>query len=72
MQRHISFDHDRGFNFMFKAVACFIVFVFVLIIGWWCLVGYSVYRVADKAQTEGGLKPAIESIWCGKPGCLDK
>jgi hypothetical protein len=48
----------------------FIGIVLTLIICLWIGVSLFVYVVAKQSNWSGGIKPAIEQLWCGKPGCL--
>ena len=32
-------------------------------------IGYGVFKLAT-ADWSQGVKPAVETVWCGKPGCL--
>lgn len=54
---------------LFKIGPYFIVFVFVLILTYWIVLGVIVYKSADVISTEG-LSGVVENIWCGKkPDC---
>jgi hypothetical protein len=47
--------------------------VFVLVLSVWVGVGVLTYKAATVAVEQdwsGGIKPVIERLWCGKPGCL--
>ncbi len=70
------FDKQQRFHDMLqKFVIGFIAFVFLAIIAYWIFVAVLVVKVADKAGEQdfsNGIKPVIEKMWCGKPGCLDK
>lgn len=62
-------------SFLFKFVSVFIAAVFVIIILFWIGAALVTYTVAGKAADQdwsGGIKPVIERLWCGEPGCLDK
>lgn len=59
---------------LFKIVPIFIGIVFVFILVYWCVFGYISYKALQVAQNQdysGGVKPVIEKVWCGQPGCLD-
>jgi hypothetical protein len=51
-------------------LSTFIVIVFIVILGWWCFVGYLAVKVSNDVDFSHGIKPAIEKIWCGSPGCM--
>ena len=66
-------DFDKRFNRMQRFVSLFIGFVFLLIVGYFIVMGVIAYKAVDAVQAEdwsGGIKPVIEKLWCGKPGCL--
>lgn len=42
-------------DWLFKFVPFFIIFVFVLIIGYWCLVGFLAYKAVGSIDKCGGL-----------------
>lgn len=68
-------DFDKSFRRQQRFVHWFIGIVFVLIISFWIAMGVLVYNAATIAGDQdwsGGIKPVIESMWCGKPGCLNK
>lgn len=52
---------------MRKLIAIYIACVFI------CLVGMlaSGFMLVKYVIDRGGLKPAIETIWCGKEKCLE-
>lgn len=56
--------------FIFKLVPYFIGFVFFLIVANFGFFGYIVSKVSQDGFT--GVKPIIEKVWCGSPGCTDK
>jgi hypothetical protein len=62
-------------SWLFRAVPIFIGAVFLLIVCYFVALGVLAYKavtVAGEQDWSGGVKPVIEQIWCGKPGCLDK
>lgn len=66
-------DFDKRFNRMQRFVSFFIGFVFLLIVCYFIVIGVIAYKAAGAVQDEdwsGGIKPVIEKLWCGKPGCL--
>lgn len=66
-------DFDKRFNRMRRFVSFFIGFVFLLIVCYFIAMGVIAYKAVDAVQSEdwsGGIKPVIEKLWCGKPGCL--
>jgi threonine/homoserine/homoserine lactone efflux protein len=68
-------DFDRSFNRMQKIIKWFIGTVFVLILASWVGYGYLAYTAAkavSEQDTSHGIKPILEKIWCGEPGCLGK
>jgi heme/copper-type cytochrome/quinol oxidase subunit 2 len=58
---------NKQFDRFFKIVATFIVIVFVMVFSFNVFVLYTV----SKQDWSNGIKPVIESIWCGNPGCLE-
>jgi hypothetical protein len=67
-------DFDRSFNRMHKFVSIFIGVVFFIIIGAWIVFGvisYKAIAAASEQDWSGGVKPVIEKLWCGTPGCID-
>jgi hypothetical protein len=65
---------DAGMN-LFKIVSTFIAFVFVLMLLYWVAIGVIAYKAVGaigEQDFSGGIRPVIEKLWCGKPGCLDK
>lgn len=67
-------DFDKSFKRMQRLVFGFIAFVFALIVLYWIVIGVIVVKTATVASEQdysGGIKPVIEKIWCGKPGCMD-
>lgn len=68
-------DFNRNFRVMQRVVWGFIALVFILIMCYFIAVGVLAYKavtLAGDADWSGGVKPVVERIWCGKPGCLDK
>jgi hypothetical protein len=66
-------NFDKRFNRMNTFVTWFIGGVFVLIVCGFIGAGVLAYKavtVAGAQDWSGGLKPVIEQLWCGKPGCL--
>ena len=62
-------------DWLFKVVPIFIGFVFVMIIGYFIFIGFIAYKAIDTVGDQdysNGLKPVIEKVWCGKPGCSDE
>lgn len=60
---------------IFKLIPYFIGFVFFLIISVWIFYGFLAYKAVSVAQAQDydkGIKPVIERVWCGEPGCLGK
>lgn len=58
---------------MQRLVTWFIVCVFVLILCIWiggAVLAYKAASMAGEQDLSGGIKPVIERLWCGKPGCL--
>jgi hypothetical protein len=47
--------------------------VLVLILCIWvggAVLAYKAVTVAGEQDWSGGIKPVIERLWCGKPGCF--
>ncbi len=66
-------DFDKRFNRMQTVVTVFIGLVFTLIVCWFIFIAVMAVKVASAAESQdwsGGVKPVIEKMWCGKPGCL--
>lgn len=66
-------DFDKSFNRMRRFVTFFIGFVFVLIVCFWIGAAVLAYKAVDSVGAQdwsGGIKPVIDRLWCGKPGCL--
>ena len=66
-------DFDKRFNRMSRFVTWFISSIFVLILCLLIGVGVLTYKavtVAGEQDWSAGIKPVIERLWCGKPGCL--
>jgi len=53
-------------SWMFKAVPAFIVFVFIVVIAWWVLVGTLATKAIGGIR-ENGLKSVVEQVWEGAP-----
>lgn len=67
-------DSIRRFNLFRVIVISFIVIVFLGIVLYWSSIGFVVFTAANKVSEQdfsGGIKPVIETVWCGKPGCMD-
>ncbi len=67
-------DFDKSFNRMQRFVSFFIGFVILLLVCFFIAMGVIAYKAVDAVQAEdwnGGIKPVIEKLWCGKSGCLD-
>lgn len=67
-------NFDKQFDRMQRFISFFIGFVFVLIVLSFIAIGVIAYKAVDSVQDEdwsSGIKPVIERLWCGKPGCLD-
>ena len=65
---------DRSSNRMSRVVLVFIGVGFALIVAYIIAMGVLAYKavsVVGQQDWSGGVKPVIEQIWCGKPGCLD-
>lgn len=68
-------NFDRNFRVMNRVVWGFIAFVFFLMICYFIGVGVLAYKavtMAGDADWSGGVKPVVERVWCGEPGCLGK
>jgi hypothetical protein len=68
-------DFDKRFRRQQTFVTWFIRVVFLLIFAWFVAFGVLAYKAistASETDWSGGLKPVLERVWCGKPGCLDK
>lgn len=66
-------DFDKSFRRQQRFVKFFIGAVFVLILCFWIGLAFVAYKTTDAAINQdwsGGIKPVIERLWCGKPGCL--
>jgi hypothetical protein len=66
-------DFDKRCNRMQRFVTWFIGGVFALILCIWiggAVLAYKAATVAGEQDWSGGIKPVIERLWCGKPGCL--
>lgn len=64
-------DFDKSFKRTQRFVTWFIGGVLVMILLSWIGMAVLAYKGAEMASEEGGIKPMIEKLWCGKPGCLD-
>lgn len=65
---------DKKFNRMRHLIIGFISVVALLLVAQLIVVGFVIYTVADSASEQdwsGGIKPVVEKIWCGRPGCTD-
>ncbi len=61
------------FNQIRRFVLWFVGVVYVLILSVWIVGAVLLYKAASLASEQdfsGGIKPVIERLWCGKPGCL--
>jgi len=56
----------RFHRWFFRAILAFQLVVAVAMI--WLIVIAA--QAANKADWSNGVKPVIEQVWCGKPGCL--
>lgn len=68
-------DFDKSFNRMRRFVTFFIGLVFTLVVLFWIGAAVLAYKAVDAAGAQdwnGGVKPVIEKLWCGKPGCLSQ
>jgi hypothetical protein len=66
-----QFDKDKArFDMMFKVAMTFIMITFVVILLYWIIVGYLAVKVSSNVDFSQGIKPVIETLWCGKPGCM--
>ena len=66
-------DFDRSFSRMRRFVSVFIGVAVALIVSYIIAMGVLAYKavsVAGQQDWSGGVKPVIEQLWCGKPGCL--
>jgi hypothetical protein len=52
-------------NIIFKLVPWFIGLVFVLVVGWYIVLGVIGYKAVGLLKSEGGDKQAIEKDWDG-------
>ena len=53
---------QRGIRFVFWLIVCFWL---AIAIGF----GVVIYKAAS-LDWSGGIKPVVEQMWCGSPGCL--
>lgn len=66
-------DFDKKFKNTGRFISVFIGIVFTMIVCYWVAMATIAYKVIDSASQQdwsGGIKPVIESLWCGKPGCM--
>jgi hypothetical protein len=73
MMKSWNSDFDKRFNRMQRFVTWFIGGVLVLILCIWvggAVLAYTAVTVAGEQDWSGGIKPVIERLWCGKPGCF--
>lgn len=66
---------DFGKSWLDWFVPTFIVVVFVLILcilGFYGWLAYKGISAIGEMDASGGVKPIIERMWCGSPGCLSK
>jgi hypothetical protein len=66
-------NFNKRFDRMTRFVNFFIGFVFLLIICYFVVIGVIAYKGIDTAMSEdwsNGIKPVVEKLWCGKPGCM--
>ena len=66
-------DFDKRFRLHQRVFWIFFSVVSVLILCLFLAVGFASVKAVgavNEADWSGGLKPVIEKIWCGKPGCL--
>lgn len=50
----------------------FIVVVFAVVAVFWLLILVATYKMGSmigEQDWKGGIKPVIERLWCGTPGC---
>lgn len=62
-----------SYETMSKVIWIFIGIVFVLLLAYWITMGVLGYLALDTLLGEdfsSGLKPVLEKLWCGSPGCL--
>lgn len=67
-------DFQKRFNRTRSVVSIFIGLVFALIVCFWVGVAILGYMAVDSVGAQdwsGGIKPVIERLWCGNPGCLN-
>jgi len=60
---------------MQKNIKRFIICIFALIILIWILIAGAMIWMANQVSKQDfshGVKPVVESVWCGKPGCADE
>jgi hypothetical protein len=50
---------------MFRVVTALIVLAFLVIIGFWIVMGTVAYKTVEQVD-EKGVKGVVEQIWCGK------
>lgn len=49
----------------------FFIAVLVGIMVQFALIGYAFFKIAT-VDFSNGVKPVIETVWCGKPGCMEE
>lgn len=49
----------------------FFIAVLVAIVVQFALFGYALFKIAS-ADFSNGVKPVIETVWCGKPKCMEE
>lgn len=57
-------NFNDGGDWLFKIAPIFIVFVFVIIIGWFILLGVVSLEICKEID-KNGLKSVIERVWDG-------
>ncbi len=68
-------DIDKDFQRQARFVRWFICGVFVLMIcffAFYAVLAYKAAALIGAQDWQGGIKPLIEQLWCGAPGCLGK
>jgi hypothetical protein len=66
-------EFDKSFNRSRKLFKVIFAVALTTILLVWCVVGFSMYKAASLANAQDwshGVKPVIEKIWCGSPGCM--
>lgn len=69
VRRKKRMDAFKSFNWfkLLFSVVCLMTVATFIIAGWGL---YSVVSSVHSVDTSQGVKPIIEKIWCGKPGCM--